>query len=404
MLRGRQGGVPQPAITVGVPCWNVEGYVGACLASLVGQSFGDLEIVAIDDGSSDGTGRVLDGWAERDGRVRVVHRRHMGLGSARNEILRLARGRYVTFVDSDDWLAPGCLEKAERRARESDLDVVSFGWVRIEDGSGRAIGRRCDHNGRDMSDVDGLRRAAFSAGMNLMSCARLVRSELFHDHDLFYPDVPHEDLYVTPFLFLYGQRFGYVDEELYCWRMREGSITNVVSRCHIDGILGVFSAWKARLCEAGQFDDFRDSVCAGVLAYCSTLLRRIERTGNPELLCYLRDRVRSTPEIGQYLRDGARPGYLSPYRRWKHAKAVAFLEGGGRFSLPTVAGRWLKGFGGGRKAEWVGDGVFSSHRERVVATVPGAGQSAGAGRGLRGGASTQVTGTQGGAARPGAGG
>ena len=73
-----------PAITVGVPCWNAEGYLEECLASLVGQSFGDFEIVAIDDGSTDGTGRLLDEWVGRDERVRVVHRRkNMGPGPAR---------------------------------------------------------------------------------------------------------------------------------------------------------------------------------------------------------------------------------------------------------------------------------------------------------------------------------
>ena len=334
-------GAVAPAITVGVPCWNVEGYVGECLASVVGQSFGDFEIVAIDDGSTDGTGRLLDEWAGRDGRVRVVHRRrNMGLGPARNEILRLARGRYVTFVDSDDWLAPECLERAYRYAREGDLDVVTFGWVRIEDGSGRVVGRRHDHTGLDLADLDRLRKATFSAYMNLMSCARLVRTDLFRDHDLLYPNVPHEDIYVTPFLFFYGKRFGYIDEDLYFWRMRYGSITDIVSRSYIDGIVGVFYAWKIRLSEAEKFDNFRDSVCTGVFAYCSTLLRKIEKVGgnDPDLLHYLRSSVRSIPECEAY--------YLSDEGRRKHGKMVAFLkvESGEskHFSLLAFAKKLMK--------------------------------------------------------------
>ncbi len=406
MTGGAETHAVAPAITVGVPCWNVEGYVGECLASVMGQSFGDFEIVAIDDGSTDGTGRLLDEWAGRDGRVRVVHRRNMGLGSARNEIVRLARGRYVTFVDSDDWLAPECLERAYRYARGGDLDVVTFGWVRIEDGSGRVVGRRHDHNGLDLADLDGVRQAAFSARMNMMSCARLVRTRLFHDHGLLYPDVPHEDIHVTPFLFLYGNRFGYVDEDFYCWRMREGSITQVVSRSHIDGIVGIFHAWKSRLSKEGRFDDFRDGVCAGMIDYFFALLRRIERTGDngPDLRRYLRDRVRSIPEIGQYLRDRARPGYLSPWRCWKHASVVAFLEGGGgesgRFPLRIAADRWLKGLGGGRTAGRVRDMALPLHQDRAVIAGVDAGE--GAGRGLRGGALARATGTQRGADRGGA--
>ncbi len=363
-------GAVAPAITVGVPCWNVEGYVGECLASVVGQSFGDFEIVAIDDGSTDGTGRLLDEWVGRDGRVRVVHRRwNMGLGPARNEILRLARGRYVTFVDSDDWLAPECLEKAYRRAEEGDLDVVTFGWVRIEDGSGRVVERRHDHDDLDLADLDGLRKGIFMARLNMLSCARLVRTSLFHDHALLYPDVPHEDLYVTPFLFLYGRKFGYIDETLYYWRIRDDSIMNTISRSHIDGIIGIFHAWKGRLSAEERFDHFRDSICSGVFSYFSSLLKKIEKIGNndPDLLRYFRGRVRSIPECEAYR--------LSPEGRQNHAKVVAFLEkeSGKDESFPLLAAtnQRLKNPGAGQKVGQVWDIVFSAHKDyHVVIAVP----------------------------------
>ena len=153
-----------------------------------------------------------------------------------------------------------------------------------------------------------------------------------------------------------------------------------------------------------RFDDFRDAACAGVCAHLFTLLQRIEAfaDNSPELRRYLRDRVRSIPEIGEYLRDGARPGYLSPYRRWKHGKVVAFLEGSGRFPLPITDRLWLKGLGAVRRAGRVWGAVFSPHKGRVVATVPNAGKSAGAGRGFRDGASTQAVGAQRGAGQGGA--
>ena len=362
-------GEPVPAITVGVPCWNVEGYVEECLASLVGQSFENFEIVAIDDGSTDDTGRLLDEWAERDGRVRVAHRRNMGLGPARNEILRLARGRYVTFVDSDDWLAPECLEKADRRAKEGDLDVVTFGWVRFEDGSGRAVKWRHDHRGLDLGDLDGLRKSVFMARLDMLSCARLVRTSLFRDHALLYPDIPHEDIYVTPFLFLYGKRFGYIDEDLYYWRMRDDSIMNTFSRSHIDGVIGIFHAWKSRLSAEERFDYFRDNICNGMFSYFSSLLNKIERIGSndPDMLRYFRARVRSIPECEAYR--------LSPEGRQNHAKVVAFLEkGSGKdegFPLLAAANQQLKNPDARQKAGQVWDIVFAPRNGyHVVTAVP----------------------------------
>ena len=287
------------AITVGVACYNLEGYVEQCIRSILDQSFTDFEIVAIDDGSTDGTGAVLDSLAAGDRRLRVLRQENTGLGPTRNRIVREARGAFLMFVDADDWIAPDCLAEAHRRAVADDLDVLAFGWIRIEDGTGRVIEKRRDHWDRDTGDRDGMRRAAFTGALNLMSCASLVRRRLFLDHALSSPDCPHEDIYVTPFLYFYGRRYGYVDRSLYNWRVRDGSKTSNISESHIDGIVGAFKAWKERLSREGAYDEFRGATLKGLAAYLSTTRRRIEamENGDPELLRYLKSRALSIPEL-----------------------------------------------------------------------------------------------------------
>lgn len=97
-------------ISVIVPVYNVRFCLEECLESILGQSYADLEIILIDDGSTDGSGAVCDAYAARDERIRVIHQPNRGLSAARNAGLEIARGEYISFVDSDDYLLPDALE------------------------------------------------------------------------------------------------------------------------------------------------------------------------------------------------------------------------------------------------------------------------------------------------------
>lgn len=112
-------------LSIVVPVYGVAGYLRQCLDSIVDQSFTDFEVVAVNDCSPDNCREILDGYANRDPRVRALHlQRNVGLGQARNIGLADARGEYVWFVDSDDWLADGTLQAVARRLRETAPDVL----------------------------------------------------------------------------------------------------------------------------------------------------------------------------------------------------------------------------------------------------------------------------------------
>ncbi len=119
-------------LSVVLPVHKVEGYLAQCLDSLLGQSFTDVEIIAVDDCSPDRSGEILAGYAARDPRVRVVTMsENVGLGRARNAGLDAATGDYVWFVDSDDWLAMGALGAVARRLRDTGADVLVVGFDRV---------------------------------------------------------------------------------------------------------------------------------------------------------------------------------------------------------------------------------------------------------------------------------
>jgi len=93
-----------PLISVIVPVYKVEAYLDKCIASITGQTYRNLEILLVDDGSPDGSGAICDAWAEKDSRIRVIHKENQGAGAARNTGLDLAQGDYVSMIDSDDYL------------------------------------------------------------------------------------------------------------------------------------------------------------------------------------------------------------------------------------------------------------------------------------------------------------
>lgn len=121
-----RGAAGRPSVSVILPIYNAAVYAEEALRSLLGQSLRDIEVICVDDGSTDGTGAVLKSLAEEDDRIVVVSKANGGAGSARNAGLDVARGEYLSILDIDDFFEPNMLECALRAARADDLDVLVF--------------------------------------------------------------------------------------------------------------------------------------------------------------------------------------------------------------------------------------------------------------------------------------
>ena len=117
-----------PLISVIIPVYNVEKYLQKCLDSVINQTYTNLEIICVEDGSPDNSGAILDEYAQKDSRIIVIHQENAGVSIARNRALDIATGEYITFVDSDDWLEPQCYELAVAEfLKDSEIDLVSWG-------------------------------------------------------------------------------------------------------------------------------------------------------------------------------------------------------------------------------------------------------------------------------------
>ncbi len=142
-------------LSVIVPVYNTRKYLRQCLDSILGQSFADFEVILVDDGSRDGSGKICSEYSLRDPRVKTITQENGGLSRARNTGINAAEGKYIAFVDSDDYLESGCFETAVSETEKFGADCTFFGYERVfEDGT---TARFSDFSGTEIFENEEIR-------------------------------------------------------------------------------------------------------------------------------------------------------------------------------------------------------------------------------------------------------
>ena len=209
-----------PSVSVIVPCYNVAEFLPECLESILAQGI-DMEVILVDDGSTDSTGGICEEYAARDRRFRVIHKENGGLSSARNAGLEIASGEYICFIDSDDFLEAGCLERVLTCAVKYDADLVMFPYWILE-GSTKT-------SPKDLPDKESLCTAQEAWDIMLGGVGRYAWNK-FYRRELFkgirYPEGRRfEDKPVTYRLIAAAERICCIPDKLYYYRQRAGSIS-----------------------------------------------------------------------------------------------------------------------------------------------------------------------------------
>lgn len=213
-------------ISVIIPVYNVAEYLDQCLETVCSQTYKKLEIILIDDGSTDGSGRICDEWRSKDDRILVIHKENGGVSSARNEGLKAATGEYVGFVDSDDWLELDMYEKLVDGIAEAD--AVSCGYVDYPYGEGRQVpkGTKVIHpcNYPDAIIAIFERNGYFTTLWN-----KLFRRTAVYKEGGFVPldtslSFGEDEVWLITVL-KRCKKIAFVPEALYHWRPRAGSVT-----------------------------------------------------------------------------------------------------------------------------------------------------------------------------------
>lgn len=209
-----------------VPIYNVENYVDKCIRSLIAQAYSLMEIILVDDGSTDSSGKICDQYAEKDSRIIVIHKKNGGLSSARNAGLDIAQGEYILFVDGDDCLAPNTIEYLVDLQKKSGyrLDLIQFRYKEIMKDEEITLDGLQDEGIQFCTDKKEMFENLYTiGGMAASACTKMYCKRLF-ENLRFKEGIIHEDEYMITDILDRAENCLYVNRELYYYIMRPGSI------------------------------------------------------------------------------------------------------------------------------------------------------------------------------------
>ena len=198
-----------PLISIVVPMYNVEQYLARCVNSLIKQTYKNLEIILVDDGSPDNSGNLADGFAKEDSRIKVIHQQNRGQGAARNAGILGAAGKYISFIDSDDWVTPDMIEYLYNLISKNNADYASVKMHITPDEIYEIAQPKEEIQRLSRDDMFRLFFRISSPDINYCTCDKLFRADI-----------------VKKIPFVEGKRFEDID---YCYKIIKASNLAVIS-------------------------------------------------------------------------------------------------------------------------------------------------------------------------------
>lgn len=229
-----------------IPVYNVEKYLRECLESVLCQTYRDWEAICINDGSTDGSATILEEYAAKDSRFKVISQPNGGLSAARNSGLEAASGDYVLFLDSDDYLEKDALRIIADNL--SDEDLLCFSGRRFFEESGEyekadILPQETFETGWEYYSKHALDKRNFAFVCVVLRCYR--RAYLLENRLRFKPGIYHEDNMFTPLACYYAKKVKVIPDALYDYRVRESSIMTTRSLKHKEDILTIANSLAA---------------------------------------------------------------------------------------------------------------------------------------------------------------
>lgn len=225
-------------ISIIVPVYNVEQYIERCLESIINQTYKNIEIILVDDGSTDKSGIICEKYANRDQRIKVIHQENNGLSSARNKGLDIASGKYIGFVDSDDWISKDMYYILLTIALKYNADIVECGYQKIYDDRNYPKNNSIKISEDKifiMDNIEALYEEMKWGKFTSIACNKLYKKNLFSEYR--YPvGKTHEDEYLT-YQLLYSSTILVSINEIklyYYLQKRQGAITSRFTEKNLD--------------------------------------------------------------------------------------------------------------------------------------------------------------------------
>lgn len=242
-------------VSVIMPIYNVEAFLKCAIDSVLHQDYENLEIILVDDGSTDNSGNICDEYAKKDNRIQVIHKNNGGLSSARNAGLDVFKGKYVYFIDSDDFIAPNAISSALTAMKEDHSDLVIFNYYYVDE-SNNVMKRELDNNIKPIWSIDDFWNYISDVSNTELSIASVVAWNKLYKREIFeslryLEGRINEDSFIITDIIRQVSKISYINEPLYYYRTRSGSIMS--SR----GTKGITDSTLSLIKRCKYFNEFK---------------------------------------------------------------------------------------------------------------------------------------------------
>lgn len=257
-----------------LPVYNVEKYLEQCVDSVLGQTFVDYEIILVDDGSTDGSPQLCDALAAKDSRIRVIHKPNGGLSDARNAGTAEAKGDYIVYIDSDDFvLADDFLHKVAQKAADNP-DLIFYKYAKYFDADGKLADCPFSYEFAEEASTyaERIRRLVEADAFYGMAWIKAIKRIVLTDNDIsFEVGLLGEDMEWNYHVIYHSHSIALIDEAFIAYRQREGSITSTHKLKNLTDFIYVLEKWANRIREDDSDDAWKRALYGSLAKYYSNL-------------------------------------------------------------------------------------------------------------------------------------
>lgn len=242
-------------VSIIIVAYNIENYIERCMESVVNQSFKNIEIIVVNDGSTDGTLKILNKFKESDNRIKIITQENNGVMEARNTGFNYATGEYILFVDGDDWLELECIEKLYSKSNSENNDIVIFNFFWSYDDT---IKFENEFNYKSNDIIMNPLKSLFIGNITPSIWTKFIRRKYITDNNVSFPSKINfaEDLATVSSLFISKPNVGILRENLYNYYQRRDSVTKQISPKILDVNKAILFI-KEKLLENNIYNDFK---------------------------------------------------------------------------------------------------------------------------------------------------
>lgn len=283
-------------ISVIIPVYNVEKYLKQCLDSVVNQTLKDIEIICVDDGSTDNSGTILDEYASKDNRIKVIHKENGGLSSARNEGLKYISSEYCYFLDSDDYIDSNLLENAYNILQNNDVDYYCFGSaIFIDD---KSITQDINSLNEYLQiKFNGIKKAIFDVGLNqnIHVWNKIFKTSIIKKYNIhFIEGLLYEDIFFTWYYFFLSNKIYFDQYKYHHYRICSNSIMEkTTSNKSYDSAVSHLLNWYELFKEISKNKNLFKKNCRNLLILLKNYEKRTIKMSKSEDKSRIKELVRN---------------------------------------------------------------------------------------------------------------